>query len=1003
LSDTLEWTKSSKILFLLDGLDEVSQDLGDESAMFRFLKTLLDQPNVIITSRPSGKLPPGLKAIDMELETIGFHPDQVNEYLERVLPEQTEGIQSFLRDHPLVQDLVRIPIQLDAFGFTWNESLTKLDTMTAVYQAIEDGLWKKDVLRLEKRHDGKLLTEGLVQDSDPSEIKDLVKDEACFLEGFAFTGLHNDVIDFESTHQRVISTHFSPTITLPAKILPHLSFLRTSNLSPKRGNQSYHFLHLTYQEYFAARYFVRQWQAGEPLKCLALGNEKPEELGTSDFLRKHKYTARYDIFWRFVAGLFDAEGKGEEFCTAIEDAPRDLLGPTHQRLVMHCLSETSMETPLRRRLENRLKEWLLFECEGVNYPLLASEVEFPERALVDALQEARFEANMNILASLKKRPTLPSSIVNIIISWLKDGLSEFSKISVLEIFVLVWEERGVPDDLLAAVVELVLHNNEGWSVRKAACDVLREQLSIPIEHLTAVAGLLKDEDSAVRSAALDVLFFHSSVSDEHLSTVVLELALCKGEDRDLRELALETLSEHHSISDECLTAMVELALCKDEDSSIRSAALGALSEHHSISDKCLTAMVELALCKDEDSTIRSAALGALSEHHSISEEYLTAVVELALCKNENSSIRSAALWVLSEHHTIYEECPTVAVELALCTNEDRRVGQTAFNIFQRQPSIFDEGRTAMVALLESKEAYIREAALRLLKAQPRISDAHLTTVVALLDDRDSAVKLEALNVLQAQPSISDEHLTVVVVLLDDQESSVRREALKVLQAQPSISDEHLTVVVALLDHWDSSVREEALEVFQALPSISDKHLTVVVALLDDQESSVRREALKILQAQPSISDEHLMVVVGLLETWFADVKMAASGILQARPLSDEHLKALSLLLDSKEGGDQAETVLRGYKEFYCTLLNGPAAGTLLKLHFSHSFAEQWSWYVEDGALCVNAPDGIRNFIIDDMEGFVDMVRQSRPPGFPSTAGGVCVSCGGGVVVGEGGL
>jgi predicted NACHT family NTPase len=118
LSDTLEWTKSSRILFLLDGLDEVSQDLGDESAMFRFLKKLLDQPNVIITSRPSGKLASGLKAIDMELETIGFYPDQVNEYLERVLPEQTEAIQSFLQDRPLVQDLVRIPIQLDAFGFT---------------------------------------------------------------------------------------------------------------------------------------------------------------------------------------------------------------------------------------------------------------------------------------------------------------------------------------------------------------------------------------------------------------------------------------------------------------------------------------------------------------------------------------------------------------------------------------------------------------------------------------------------------------------------------------------------------------------------------------------------------------------------------------------------------------------------------------------------------------------------------------------------------------------
>ena len=95
---------------------------------------------------------------------------------------------------------------------------------------------------------------------------------------------------------------------------------------------------MTYQEYFAARYLVRQWQAGEPLECFALGaKEKLEKLGTSDFLRKHKYTARYDIFRPFVAGLFDAEAKGEEFFTAIENAPRDLPGPTHQPLVMHCL------------------------------------------------------------------------------------------------------------------------------------------------------------------------------------------------------------------------------------------------------------------------------------------------------------------------------------------------------------------------------------------------------------------------------------------------------------------------------------------------------------------------------------------------------------------------------------------------------------------------------------------------------------------------------------------
>jgi hypothetical protein len=73
LSDALDTTKSCRTLFLLDGLDEVSQDIGNKSNIFRFLEELLNQPNIIITSRLSGKLPPGLAAIDIELETIGFY------------------------------------------------------------------------------------------------------------------------------------------------------------------------------------------------------------------------------------------------------------------------------------------------------------------------------------------------------------------------------------------------------------------------------------------------------------------------------------------------------------------------------------------------------------------------------------------------------------------------------------------------------------------------------------------------------------------------------------------------------------------------------------------------------------------------------------------------------------------------------------------------------------------------------------------------------------------
>lgn len=52
-------------------------------------------------------------------------------------------------------------------------------------------------------------------------------------------------------------------------------------------------------------------------------------------------------------------------------------------------------------------------------------MEFPERALLGALQES--DMKMTIFESLAKRPTLPSSIVNLILSWLQDVESPILK------------------------------------------------------------------------------------------------------------------------------------------------------------------------------------------------------------------------------------------------------------------------------------------------------------------------------------------------------------------------------------------------------------------------------------------------------------------------------------------------------------------------------------------------------------------------------------------------
>ncbi|RYP87385.1 hypothetical protein DL770_004797 [Monosporascus sp. CRB-9-2] len=294
--------ESGRSLFILDGLDKIAQELSGEEYKSEFLRCLLDQPNVIITSRPHVSLPVGVRPPHLEVETIGFYPDQVKDYLQATFtdPKRVEDVQSYLDAHQLIQDLVRIPIQLDALCYTWDSfgDKTVPQTMTAIYKAIEERLWKKDVLHLGKRENelGELVSKDDIKDEEVGQIKYLVDGEVCLLEGLAFTGMCNDVINFELKHRHAVSKEF----TLPHKrvywdkTLPRLSFLRTSDPSSEDHSRNYHFLHLAFQVYFAAR------------------NGRCNNIEPSTFLQKHKYDPRYDIFWRFVADLLgaDKEHKG---------------------------------------------------------------------------------------------------------------------------------------------------------------------------------------------------------------------------------------------------------------------------------------------------------------------------------------------------------------------------------------------------------------------------------------------------------------------------------------------------------------------------------------------------------------------------------------------------------------------------------------------------------------------------------------------------------------------
>lgn len=91
--------------------------------------------------------------------------------------------------------------------------------MTAVYQAIDQRLWKKDILRLRKKHDGELVTEGHIESASRAKLEEFARNEILFLESLAFAGLQNDTIEFESRHLDQIFDRLVSEVEFPEQVL----------------------------------------------------------------------------------------------------------------------------------------------------------------------------------------------------------------------------------------------------------------------------------------------------------------------------------------------------------------------------------------------------------------------------------------------------------------------------------------------------------------------------------------------------------------------------------------------------------------------------------------------------------------------------------------------------------------------------------------------------------------------------------------------------------------
>ncbi|KAF9401152.1 hypothetical protein BGX21_002536, partial [Mortierella sp. AD011] len=337
--------RNSKVLFILDGLDEILAEAQTEQdiALAAFLKRVLRQEHVVIASRPSGVDTSTLPKLDLELEIVGFSAQNVKDYLYRVLNHDTaKAVQDYIEQTPLIQGLVNIPAQLDVICYSWDVLYSDKDslTMTGLYQTLVRRLWCKDAARLQKEA-GREHTVQHNQCLLPHQIDQLMAIEDEYLSFLAFKGMEDDHrIEFdESTLLEVMRKleelrRKADQGPLPSQLLDTLkrtSFLHTTDteLDTSKGSsqRAWHFLDLTFQEYFAAAWLARHLQNSPNSSAPMMTVEE-----TKAFIQQHKYNPRYQIFWWMVAGLLQGETLALFFDT-LQGAPVDLIGGYHHHLL----------------------------------------------------------------------------------------------------------------------------------------------------------------------------------------------------------------------------------------------------------------------------------------------------------------------------------------------------------------------------------------------------------------------------------------------------------------------------------------------------------------------------------------------------------------------------------------------------------------------------------------------------------------------------------------------
>ena len=344
--EELEEREGEGVLIIADGWDELDdENRSDDSFLHNLLfGNTLPFASVLLTSRPFASVPlHNIPTVDRLVEVIGFNEENVKQYIEadfEKCPEKASSLIEQLDNNPLIMSVCSVPLNCAIVCNLWH-------TLDSVVPKTLTELYSQIVLNVILRNLRKQISyQELVSisiDSIPEDLQDMF----WLMCKFAYECFLQDKIVFLKDE---IFSLFPHILDCSENVLCFGLLQCARSLLPVGQGLSFHFVHLTIQEFLAALHLV------------TLPNEDKLKI-----CEAHAASNQFAMVWRFVFGLgCQKEGSYSRKVVCLDGEVVDLFLNTdrddlfsHVRLMFcHCSLESMNNTvglKIARQINGKFK------------------------------------------------------------------------------------------------------------------------------------------------------------------------------------------------------------------------------------------------------------------------------------------------------------------------------------------------------------------------------------------------------------------------------------------------------------------------------------------------------------------------------------------------------------------------------------------------------------------------------------------------------------------------